>query len=320
MHIVVYGLGAIGGFYGSLLLKAAKTKVSFLARGQTFKIVSEQGLQLKHNIAKDDSANELFETLKQKVDVYDNYSDIESPDIVLLCVKSKDTSAAAKDIKKNLGKETYVVSVQNGVENEEILAEELGKERVMPCLTNIASQVEEPGKILKTGDYSIVLGEFDGQITKRLALLEKTFKEADINVVLSKQIYQDQWRKLVWNTGFNPISALHELEAGPLLENPVYRKTMRGIMDETVAVAHAQGIMIPDDTTEKWLKRTDVPEWYHFKTSMLQDILRARPIELEELLGIVIRKARELGLKTPYAESVYEPLKAKIEQMGLAQV
>lgn len=318
LHIVIYGLGAIGGFYGSLLQRLAKQDssltISFLARGETYDNVKAHALQLKYNV-KDDKGKEIFETLTQKVDVYDKYSEIKDPDVVLLCTKSKDTRSAAEDIKTNLSPETYVVSVQNGVENEKILAEVLGQERVMGSLTNIASQVEEPGKILKTGDYSIILGELDGSKSERLVELEKIMLEAKINVKTTDQIVFEQWRKLVWNTGFNPISALHELELGPLLANPDYRKTIKGIMDETVQLAQAQGIMLPDDTSDKWISRSDVPEWEHFKTSMLQDILRKRPIELEELLGVVIDKGKDLGIATPHAISIYEPLKAKVAQM-----
>ncbi len=339
MHIVVYGVGAIGGFYGALLERASKRsgahQISFLARGNTYEKLKKDGLTLTVNHAGlkpdnfkegehgDENLREIFELrngdyyeiIKEKVNVFDDYAQIKNPDVVLLCTKSKDTRAAAEDIKRNLSDKTYVVSVQNGVTNEEVIAEVLGKERVMGCLTNIASQVLEPAEILKSGTYSIIIGELDKTKSDRLLNLEKVLAEGDVNAKVTEDIQYEQWRKLVWNTGFNPISALHELEVGPLLRNSDYKKTIEGIMNETIEIAHAQGIMIPDDTTKKWIDRSSVPEWEHFKTSMLQDMLRKRPIELEEILGVIIVKGKELNIATPFAESVYKPLKKKVERM-----
>lgn len=321
MHVVVFGVGAIGGFYGSLLarytnqLSNKQHQVSFIARGKTFEALKNKGIKLLRD--------ENTVVVQEKINnIFKNYSDIKASGLpqvnaVLLCVKSKDTVEAVASMKDYLDADTYVVSVQNGVENEERIASVLGIERVVGCLTNVAAENVEPGVYLQREGYSIVCGELEANKNKtRLKDLEKMFLDADINIKISDTIFLDMWTKLVWNAAFNPISALYELEIGDLIANPKHKETIFGIMNETKAVAHAQGIMIRDDVAEFQFKRTDVPEWANFKTSMLQDILAGKAIELEELLGIVIRKGKEFKVKTPYAESVYYPLKEKISAVA----
>jgi len=315
MHIVIYGVGAVGGTYGTWLTESQKKtgiKISFLARTKTYEAIKKNGIKL---FAVEELDKEQI--IEERVDVYENFSDIKNVDIVLLCVKSKDTRSAAEDIAKSLSSDAYVVSVQNGVENEEILSEILGKERVMGCLTNIASQNREPGVYYQAGLYNIIFGELDGSETDRVKELHKLFLDSGINALISKDIYTEMWTKLVWNAGFNTLTALHEMTVGELLDDPDLKDLILFVMKETTAVARAQGIMVPEDSPEKQLARTAVPEWRDFKTSMFQDILRKRPIEIEELLGVVIRKGKEFNIPTPYAESVYGALKKKLEKMAL---
>lgn len=315
MHIVIYGTGAIGGFYGAHLLAASSktgVKLSFLARGKNYEALKANGLTLtSHKGESNESQNNY------QVDVYDNYSQIDKPDLVLLCVKSRDTKAAAEVIASNMGSQTYVVSIQNGVENELRLSELLGKERVMACLTNIAAQNTEPGIYTQAGKYDLILGEMDGSKSERLAALTKLMQDSDVNVKNSESIIKDMWTKLIWNAAYNPISALHELEIGQLMASQDYRQTILGIMEETKNVAEAQGIKLDEGVVQYQFNRTAVPAWANFKTSMFQDILQKRPIEIEELLGIVIRKGKEYNVETPYAESIYKPLEQKVSSMGL---
>ncbi len=323
MHVIIYGVGAIGGFYGTMLAKyqesnSAKFKLSFVARGETLKVLKHKGSTL---ICKRETLGEMQESIVniKNLNLYSNYSEINTIDaseltIVLLCVKSKDTIATCEAIKQQLTPNTAVVSIQNGVENEERIASILGPEHTIGALTNIAAEVLEPGIYLQKGDYGLIVSELNGIESERIKQLCDLLKAANIHIKISKQIYIDLWYKLVWNAAFNPASVLYEMTVGPLLANPKIRNIIQSVMAETKAVAQAQGYKVPDDVDIKHMARTDVPEWYDFRTSMLQDYQKGNAIELDELLGVVVKRGKEFNVPTPYATKLYEDLKKKLQR------
>lgn len=312
MHIVIYGVGAIGGFFGSLLADHInspentkhKNQISFIARGHNLEAIQEEGLTLIRNKGTDNE-----EIINQEVDIYEDFKDLNDVDAVLLCVKCKDTLNAAEDISQNLKDDAYVVSIQNGIDNEAKLSTILGQKRVMGCLTNITAQNEEPGVYSQAGNYSIIFGELDNSESPRLKQLYNLFKESNINALTSKEIQKDLWTKLVWNAAFNPITALHKLNIGELYNNEEHMKTVKGIMLETIQVAQAEGIDLEPSIADKHIQRTAAAEWKNFKTSMLQDTLAGKEIELDELLGVVIRRAQKHKINTPNALLIYNSLK-----------
>jgi len=327
MHIVVFGVGAIGGFYGTKLAhyinenNPENLKLSFIARGETLRAIKTQGSKL---FIKKGSFAEMQETILQgnNLDLYESYSDLKlNPEelcVVFLCTKSKDTIAVSEEIKKNFHKNTLVVSIQNGVDNEEKIASVLGSEYVISCLTNVAAETLEPGIYMQKGNYGLVIGELEenkGRLYKaqeRILLLERIFKEAGIHIKVSDCIVKDQWAKLVWNASFNPMSVLHEATVGRLLENPEIKQRIFTIMKETIKVAKAQGIELDEQIAQDHLERTSALDWYDFRTSMLQDYQNNKSIEIDELLGIVVERADKYNVNVPEASKLYDALQAKL--------
>jgi len=318
VHLVVYGVGAVGGFYGGELAiwlgkeTPSNIRLSFVARGQTYEVLKNHGLSLQTSTE---------EILIEKPNVYPSYLGLEikaeEKTIVLLCVKSKDTAEAAQNIKNNFSTETFVVSVQNGIKNEDRLCEALGPHHVIGCLTNIAAEVISPGVYLKKGSYTLIIGElnnsnetWDGKT--RIKVIEEILLGAGINVKISEKIKQDQWSKLVWNTAFNPLSVVHEANVGQLLANPESRKTIQEVMREVKLIAAAEGYPLAPDVDQKHIERTDVPEWFDFKTSMLQDYQRGKELETYDLLGIIVELGAKYQIPTPYSQQVLKELESKL--------
>jgi 2-dehydropantoate 2-reductase len=307
MHIVVFGVGAIGGFYAAKLIQHYQNdnalRISLLARGKTYEVLKEKGLTLFEN----QSAIVIPE-----LEVYSDYSEVSIQEqeltVVLLCTKSKDTIAATENIRSHLTSNTVVVSIQNGVENEIKIGNILGNSKVIGALTNIAAVNLEPAVVEQNGDYGLILGELDCSKSERIEKLYKIMRAAKINVRISCNITVDLWSKLVWNAAFNPLSVLYQATTGELLANPSWRLQLTGIMQEVYHLAKSQGIDLPINTVTEHIQRTDKPEWYAFRTSMLQDFQKAKPIELEDILGVVIRKADQLGIAVPYSKEVYNEL------------
>lgn len=324
MHLIIFGAGAVGGFYGLQLAQYLEKnpnqfKLSFIARGENLKALQEGNVSLT---LKEKINGELVEKslVVKKINACEKYSelniDTSELNVVLLCTKSKDTISAAEDIKTKLTGNTVVISVQNGVENEERLASVLGSKHVIGAMTNVGARVLGPGKYFNQGNDSITIGELDGSSTERLQAIYDLCKAAGINISISKQIMIDLWSKIVWNASFNPTSVLYGMTTGKLLADPIIRQEIASIMAEVKAVAAAQGYKLRDDIDQRHLKYTDTPEWYDFKTSSLQDYERGRPVEIEELLGVIIRRGKEFNVTTPVTEKVYKELKEKILSYG----
>ncbi len=321
MHIVIYGIGAVGGFYGLQLAHYLETnpqafKLSFIARGKTLAALKEHGgtLTLK------EKQNESFIEKKLEVknlNVFIAYSqlniDANELTVVMLCTKSKDTLSAAQDIASKLTANTIVISVQNGVENEERLVAVLGKEHVIGGMTNVGARVLAPGQFFNQGSTSITIGELDGTITERIQATYDLLKKAGINVFISKQIIIDLWSKLVWNASFNPTSVLYEMTTGEMLADPNIRKQIQAIMNEVKQLAFAQNLKIREDIDQKHITSTDTPAWYDFRTSMLQDYQKGNAIELDDLLGVVVKRGKQFNVATPCAEKLYEDLQRKLQ-------
>ncbi len=309
MHIVIYGVGAVGASYGARLvrhiLNHPEHQISFIARGKTLAALQANGLELVRRAVSDFDETPFDEVIQLPINVYASMAELSSPaDVVLVCVKSRDTLEVAKALQDYLGDDSYAVSVQNGVENEEKLVSVLGAKKVLGCFTNIAAENLSPGRYIQKGRDQITFGELpENTKLNRAEALAELMRKANINAKTTEDIYKSLWTKLVWNTGFNPLSALYELEIGPLIAQ--HRESILGLMEETRKVAHAQRIMIRDDVVSWHFNNTNTPAWESFRTSMMQDALAGKAIELDDILGVLIRRGQEYGVATPYAQEIY---------------
>lgn len=323
-YFLIYGVGAVGGMYGAQLLTAKNQlnlnyDLAFIARNQTYQVLKDSGI--KFHVCNDDASIDYYNS--ETVTVYKDLEHCVSPTdnqflVILLCVKSKDTQDAANKIfdftEKNSLKNFVVISIQNGVENEEILAAKLGVSHVIGAYTNVLAEVIAPGDYMRKGSYWLTLGELDqaqlqtlnGQ--NRIDYLQKIFTDAQLVIKQSQDIEADLWEKLVWNAAFNPLSVFYEADIRTLLDDEKIRLQIKNIMKETKDLALFLGIKVDPEIDIKHFNRTDAFNWQGFKTSMLQDFLRKRPLELDQLLGVVVRKAKANAFPVPYCEQLFNDL------------
>ena len=328
MHIIVYGIGSVGGFYSSLIAEAIakKTengiyeeshhKLSLIARPRVIKAINENGyIELRTVITGGDTSS--LKVDKKYFDLATSYTELEiNPEeekLVMLCVKSKDSVHCAEDIKTKFDNKTVVLSVQNGVSNEERVESVLGKGSVLGCLTNVASETVEPGIYIQIYNpvnlYRLQFGELRAeQPSSRVEKIHQVLVDMGLTAKTSDEIIKDQWSKLVWNSAFNPLSALYRADLGGITSHPQAREEALGIMNETTRVANALGIALDVDLPNKHWELTNRKEWASFKTSMLQDLEAGKDIEIDELLGLIIEKGLEVGVPTPYAKRVFDAL------------
>ncbi len=294
-RILIVGAGAIGCYFGGKLIQN-DFNVTFVARGKTLETLKQNGLTIKEkNVLSNFPINVVSDT-----------QDLGTFEYIFMCVKSKDTKSATEKIKDNISKNTSVVSFQNGIDNEEIIGSVIGIDKVIGASLYVASKMIEPAIVETTGIVYLEVGELNRTKTDRILELQNILKTSGIDCNVSFDIWAELWNKLIRNASINPISVLSRKTVGEVLDDKKLYELLRSTMLEVKHVAFLNGINIEDEIVDFHLKNLN--EYRSFKTSMLQDFEAGKPIELEELVGVVVRKAKEKNISVPNTESVYNSL------------
>lgn len=309
MRVAVMGAGAVGGYFGAKLDRAGH-EVWFISKGERRKAMRITGLRVE-------SIDGDFQVVP--VRTTRDASSVGPVDLVLFTVKSRDTREAAEAARPMVRSHTTVLAIQNGVENEAIIGEVLGDEHVVPGVAVIGVDMPEPGLVRHTNNGSITLGEVSGEETQRVRDICEAFAGADVETRVSSDIGSVKWRKLVWNASFNPITALTGRRVLDLIEDDNARTLAEDAMREAIAVGRGLGHKIDDSIIARATQHD--PNWADSKTSMLQDIERGRPTEIDALCGAVVRGGERVNVPTPVNSSLLRLVKAKeravVETRGL---
>lgn len=304
MRVAVMGTGAVGGYFGAKLAMAGH-EVWFISRGERLKALRTTGIRVE-------SIDGDFELAPLRAT---NDPTVVGPvDLVLFTVKSTDTRKAAEAISPVVRDHTTVLAIQNGVENEAVLEEVLGADRIVPGVAVIGVSMPEPGHVLHTNNGSITIGEPSGDETDRVLDIQRTLSEAGVGARISADIRSVKWRKLVWNSAFNPIAALTGERVLRLIEDDDTRELAEAAMREAVAVGEAMGLAVADYDMDRATQRN--PNWAHSKTSMLQDIERGRPTEIDALTGAVVRAGERVGVPTPVSRTLLRLVRAREREVA----
>ena len=298
MRIAVYGAGGVGGYFGGRLAQAG-ADVHVIARGIHLEALRTHGLRVRS--VKGDFA--------ARVPATDDPADIGPCDYVLFCVKAFDTEPAAARLGPLLGKDTAVVSLQNGVDNEEKLARAVGQDHVMGGAAFIFSGIGEPGVVVHTGGpTSITFGELDGQATKRAQRLLDCCQRAGFAAELSQSIKTVLWAKLAFICAQAGMTAAVRLPIGEIRTVDAAWAAFGRLVVEVAAVAEADGTPLPPAAQQRALDLAQGVEPGSF-SSLHDDLVAGRRMELEALHGFVVRRAAKHGVAVPITEAIYAILK-----------
>lgn len=298
MKIVVMGTGGVGGYYGGLLAQKGHS-VTFIARGRHLQAIRANGLQVK-SVHGDFLVNPVVAT--------QDPAEYGSVDLVMFCTKTYSTDEAAQKIKPVVGRETAVVSLQNGVDATERIGAVVGMQHVIGGATWISSAIESPGVIKQVSQFRrVVLGELDGELTPRLRSIHTALEETGITIETSANILKVLWTKFVFISAASSLGSLTRLPMGDYRSVPEARNMITGLMEEVAAVARANGVALDDNVVEQSLAFMDnaAP---HIKASMQVDVEAGRRSEIESMVAVIGRKGREAGVATPVADFVYAAL------------
>ena len=280
MQVAVIGAGAVGCYYGGLLLRAGHD-VTFIGRQTHVDAINAHGLLL------DTQSFKGHLPAKAATDA----TALASPDLVLFCVKSADTEEAGRSLAGRLRPETTILSLQNGVDNPQRLLGVTGHP-VIPAVVYVGSEMAGPGHVRHHGGGDLAIGASPAS-----EALAQTLDAAGIRTTIADDIETTLWSKLVINCAFNALSAVAGISYGPMLEVEGTRDVVASAVQEAVTVARASGVSIPDDLLERILK---IPAAMpNQMSSTAQDVARGKPSEIDFLNGYVVRKGAELGIPTP---------------------
>jgi len=297
MRIAVIGAGAVGGYFGAKLA-AAGQDMAFIARGAHLDALRRAGLRVESLAAPLHIKNSLFTSEGREVGPVD---------LILFCVKSYDTEAAAQTLGPMLGDGTLILSLQNGVDNPQKIAALWGEERTLAGVVYLGAQLIAPGVIRHSAGGKIVFGRQDGAVIPAAKAVEQTLTAAAIPCELSRNIARVQWTKLLWNAPFCAISCLTRANVKQIVESDSLTKLALDCMAEVQAAARTCGIDLPPELFQETL--TFSRGLGDFKPSMLQDLEAAKPLEYEAFNGVVVKLLQQAGRPAPTNEIFYGTLK-----------
>ncbi len=299
MRVAVMGAGGTGGFYGSLLARGGDD-VTFIARGAHLEAIRARGLAVKSRLAGD------F-TIAARATA--DPREIGQVDLVLFCVKTYDTESAAALIRPVVGPDTVILSVQNGIDNDERIARVVAQGTAISAAAQVNAHVDGPGVIGQTaGPGRLIFGANAGNLGQRNDQLCRHCKDAGIAAELQPDIKTVLWSKFMFICGFSGVTALTRLTIGPILASAETTALFRGTMAEVDLVAKSQGVALAAGVPDQGLKNSSALEPWA-KGSMAHDLALGRRLELESLNGTVVRLGQAKGVPTPLNFAIYAALK-----------
>ncbi|MCA6121382.1 2-dehydropantoate 2-reductase [Bradyrhizobium sp. WSM 1704] len=323
MRICIYGAGAIGGYLGVEFMRAG-ADVSLVARGAHLAAMRQNGLKL------------LIGAEERVVHprCTDDPAELGEQDVVIICLKAHSITAVIERMQPLLGRHTRIVTAVNGIpywyfykhggRHEGSTLEsidpggrqwrELGPERAIGCVVYPATEIEAPGVIRHVYGNNFPLGEPSGEMTPDVESLSRLFTAAGMKAPVLDRIRDEIWLKLWGNVCFNPISALTHATLDVICTNPGTRALSRAIMLEAQTIAESLGVKFRVDVERRIEGARKVGA---HKTSMLQDLERGRPVEIDPLITVVQEMGRMTGIATPALDAVLALVAQRTRLAGL---
>jgi len=290
MKIAILGAGALGCAIGAALTEGGHETWLLDRSAVHVEAMRSEGLQV------DDAAGSRRVTVRAATEA----AEIGPVELVVVLVKSFHTEAAMRGALALVGAETVVLSLQNGLGHEEVLAEVVGRERVLAGKTYVGGILRGPGHIESgVSGKATYIGELDGGITSRAQAIADAFNRAGLLTTVSNNIVGTMWDKLLINVATGALTGITGLTYGQLYDEPLLKTTALAAVSEAMAVAAAAGVELSMTEPEQaWtLAAEGLPTV--FKTSMLQSLEKGSITEVDFINGSVVRWGQRLGVPTP---------------------
>jgi 2-dehydropantoate 2-reductase len=309
LKICVLGAGSLGSAIGAALAEAG-SDVWLVNRNRAHvDAINDRGLRVRT----DDGERTV------RVAAAVDCAGLAPVDLVIVLVKSFDTRKAIEAAGPVIGRDTVVMSLQNGLGHEEVLGAVVGRQRLLAGRTYVGGQILAPGIVLAgTRGKETIIGELDGRITDRVRAIADEFDRAGLATTVSGNVMGTIWDKLLVNVATGALAGITRLPYGRLYAVPEVEAAAVAAVTEAMAVARAGGIALSyTDPHEPWLRAgKGLP--FDFKASILQSLEKGSVTEIDFINGAVVREGRRLGVPTPVNDTLVACIRG-IEH-GLATV
>lgn len=293
MRITVIGAGAMGSLFGGKL--AGQNEVWLVDPWEEhIQTIQQQGLTLIHP----DGNEEII-----RVPATTNPASVPESDLAIIFVKAYQTEWAAEQATRVLAANGLALTLQNGLGNAEVIADVAGAERTVQGVTAHGATLEEPGCVRHAGAGLTHLAEPPNAAHPVRSIVD-AFNTAGLKTTLSDSVDALVWGKLVINAGINALTALLRVPNGELNRSPAAAGLMASAVEEAVAVARAQGIELPYANPVDRVAEIAEATGTNY-SSMLSDILRGTPTEIEAINGAIVHRGERVGVPTPVNKMLY---------------
>ena len=292
MRIVIIGAGALGGLVGAQLTQGGEDVTLIEINEARVKLLRESGLFVSEGTSGETCV---------PVQVKPSVEGLPVADLVFVSVKSYQTEGAVRASLPVIGPGTFVLSMQNGIGNTDVMAEIIDPSRVLSGITYHSIQHTGPNRIrYRPGIKPIQIAPYDGVVTPEIERVGEVFRASGLNTEVCDRIDDVIWQKLLHNGVVNPVSALTGLTCREMLDDPDIQSFMRDLCLETIEVMKARGVPIVNEEdpyapvigSQKALGKN--------RPSMWQDLARSCRTEVDAINGAVVREAERLGLDAPH--------------------
>ena len=290
MKIAIMGTGGVGGLFGARLA-AAGADVTFIARGAHLKAIQQNGLQIISAMRGD--------LLIKPASAVDSAYGLEPFDFIFITVKLWDTESAIETIRPIVGKDTAIISFQNGIARDDMLKSAFGAEHVIGGISYVGATILSPGVIEQKGTFQkLVFGEYSGIKSSRVKALADLCQKAAIEAIVPDDISVALWEKFVVLVAMSALTAATRQSIGPVRQNPQTRELLHDVLREVYSVGIASGVNLPGDVVHRQIKYLDTvaPD---VTASMEYDLRQGNKLELPWLAGSVVEMGTKLNVPTP---------------------
>ncbi|UHO36658.1 2-dehydropantoate 2-reductase [Chryseobacterium capnotolerans] len=307
-HIVVVGLGGVGGYFGFKINQVNETsgkyKVSFVARGETYQKVKENGLVLLSPEHPNDRTHPNA--------IEQNISDIKNPDLVLICVKEYDLENVCRQLKEVITKDTILLPMMNGADIYDRIRKIIPDHTILPTCIYVASHIKERGTVEHKGKAGkMIVGRDPEHFSTDVIWVTDLLQESNIDFDFKDNSLTDIWTKFIFIASFGLVTAKHNSSIGTVCTDEEQKHEASEIMKEIKQIADQKEIYLSEGIIEETFEKACTFP-FETPTSLQLDIHSGKKDnELELFAGAVLKYGRELKINTPFTQKIYNEIKAK---------
>ncbi|MDQ0781224.1 ketopantoate reductase family protein [Chryseobacterium sp. W4I1] len=306
-HIIVVGLGGVGGYFGFKINQenesSQKYKVSFVARGETYSKVKENGLIL---LSPEHPVNHTHPDAIEQ-----NIADIKDPDLVLICVKEYDLENICSQLNGIITKDTVLLPMMNGADIYERIRKVIPDNVILPTCLYVASHIKEKGIVEHKGKAGkMIVGRDPEHFSADINWIVELIRESKIDFDFKDNSLMDIWTKYIFIASFGLVTAKHNSSIGTVCTDEVQKHEATEIMKEIKQIADTKKIVLDEDIIQKTFEKASTFP-FETPTSLQLDVNSGKGNnELELLGGAVLNFGKELGIDTSFTQKIYDEIKA----------